>query len=72
MSQANSDFADDIFGDAMAGGGLEEQGMVAEPPVEPAPKYRKQGFSIYSVMLILSFIFLTAAAIMFFIDAEKY
>ena len=29
-------------------------------PEAPAPVYRKQGFSIYTVMLILSFVFLTA------------
>lgn len=37
-----------------------------------APQVRKQGFSIYSVMLILSFVFLLTAAIMFFVNAGKF
>lgn len=32
----------------------------------------KQPFSIYTVLLILSFVFLTAAAIMFFMNAGNY
>ena len=40
---------------------------------EPAPSaFRKRSFDIYSMMLILSFIFLTTAAVLFFLDAEKY
>jgi hypothetical protein len=73
MSQASSDL-DDPFGNAVveadAGGDygtMSEEGMVA-----PAPQYRKQGFSIYSVMLILSFVFLMASAIMFFVNAGKF
>ena len=78
MSQVNSEFGDDPFATAtVEGGGFEEDSMMAqeEAPMAAAPQaptYRKQGFSIYSVMLILSFIFLTAAAIMLFIDADKY
>ena len=45
---------------------------MGEPTAPPAPQYRKQEFSIYSVMLIMSFILLTAAAIIFFVDAGKY
>jgi hypothetical protein len=73
MSLASSDFGeDDAFGDALVESefGGEEQSLV--PQVPPPPAYRKQGFSIYTVMLILSFVFLTTAAIMFFIDAGKY
>lgn len=32
----------------------------------PEQQYRKQGFTIYSMMLLLSFLFLTAASIIFF------
>ena len=72
MSQANSDFGDDAFGDAVMDSGFEEQGLAPSEPVVPVTQYRKQGFSIYTVMLILSFVFLTTAAIMFFVDAGKY
>ena len=78
MSPPNSD---DLFGDdgggaliempADDGGGVE---MQAEPMMAPATPtvHRKQGFSIYSMMLILSFLFLLVATILFFSDAGKY
>lgn len=72
MSQANSEFGEDPFATATIeddGGMMQQQ---SAPVVRQAPRYRKQSFSIYSVMLIMSFVFLTAAAIMFFIDADKY
>jgi len=74
MSQANSEFGEDPFATATIDSPYEEDGMMAEQasPVSEAPRYRKQGFSVYSVMLIMSFVFLTAAAIIFFIDADKY
>ena len=79
MSQVNSDFGDgfgeDPFATATVDGGFEQDAMMSQPeaPAAPqAPKYRKQEFSIYSVMLIMSFVFLSAAAIMFFVDAGKY
>lgn len=72
MSQANSDFGDDPFANAMVESSPED-GMMEQAPVAPAPpQYRKQEFSIYSVMLILSFVFLMIAAILFFMDAGKY
>ena len=72
MSQASSDFGDDAFGDALAEPGPAEQDLATQAQIAPAPRYRKQGFSIYTVMLIMSFVFLVTAAIMFFIDADKY
>ena len=36
----------------------------------PEKQYRKQGFTIYTLMLLLSFLFLTAASIIFFNFAE--
>lgn len=70
MSLANSDFGgDDAFGDALLESTGDDQSLVSTPTVPAPPAYRKQGFSIYSVMLILSFVFLTTAAILFFIDA---
>ena len=72
MSLASSDFGDDdAFGGALMDDGA-EQSMVPESQIAPPPAYQKQGFSIYTVMLILSFVFLTIAAIMYFIDAGKY
>ena len=40
----------------------------------PAPQqlYRKRSFDIYSVMLIISFVLLTTAAVVLFMDAAKY
>ena len=73
MSLANSDFGDDPFADATieSDDGMMQPGE--EAPMAPAPpQFRKQEFSIYSVMLILSFAFLSIAAILFFIDAGKY
>ncbi len=72
MSLANSDFGDDAFGDALMETGDGQSLTPGTPAVPPPPAYRKQGFSIYTVMLILSFVFLTTASIMFFIDAGKY
>ena len=73
MSLASSDFgSDDAFGDALLEPEGEDQSLAPQQPVEAPPSYRKQGFSIYSVMLILSFVFLTTAAILFYMDAAKY
>jgi hypothetical protein len=63
MSQANSDFGD--FGDPMEYDG---QGAAEEMPAAPTPAapILKKGFTIYSVMLIISFVMLLTAAIMLF------
>lgn len=72
MSQASSDL-DDPFGNALVESDAENQGMMTEgEAVPPPPQFRQQGFSIYSVMLILSFVFLSIAAIMFFVNAGKF
>lgn len=53
-----------------------DDSAAAETPPAPAPpsapRYRKQGFSVYTVMLILSFICLLAALIVLFIEAGRY
>ena len=58
---------------------FDDEAMFAEEATEepmegefapPEKQYRKQGFSIYTLMLLLSFIFLTAASIIFFNFAE--
>ena len=73
MSLASSDLGgDDAFGDALVESGGDDQGLANQEQMVAPPEYRKQSFSIYSVMLILSFVFLFAAAILFFIDAGKY
>ena len=53
---------------------LEDSQIQAEAaePIVPAPVYRKQGFSIYTVMLILSFVFLLTAMIFLFIEAGRF
>ena len=61
MSQPNS-FDDEPMMFDEAG---DDQSMTAEV-VEPVKQYRKQRFSIYSLMLLFSFLFLTAASIIFF------
>lgn len=48
------------------------EAVYAAEPAPPSAAYRKRSFDIYSMMLILSFIFLTTAAILFFLDVEKY
>ena len=73
MSLANSDFDDEGFDDALEEMPLDEQGVAGmdanAPPASAEPNYRKQGFSIYSVMLILSFVCLTVAMILLFQEA---
>jgi len=74
MSQVSSDFNEDPFADADvieaddAGMMMAEEEAPAMAP--PPPQYRKQSFSIYSIMLILSFVFLLVAAILFFVEAD--
>ena len=46
--------------------------IAAAPVAPPAPRYRKQGFSIYTFMLIVSFISLLTALILLLIEAGKY
>lgn len=69
MSQANSDMGD--FGDALeydsAQQPAEEMQQFAPPKV-----YRKKGINIYTFMLILSLIFLTAGAIFLFANLDYY
>lgn len=40
--------------------------------VKPTQVYRKQEFNIYSVMLILSFLMLTAATILLFVEVGRF
>ena len=68
MSQLSSDFGDDSFGEALTEAGEEAAGIETAAP----PQYRKQGFSIYTVMLMLSVFFLTVATIVFFYNASSY
>lgn len=77
MSQVNSD---DMFDEV--GGGLivpgEDDGVDMMPeqpmaaPPRPAPSYSQQGFNIYTMLLLLSFLFLLTATILFFSDAGSY
>ena len=68
MSQPSSDFE---TGEVGFEEGYEEQAMPA-PAAPEVPQYRQRGFSIYTVMLILSFVFLTTAAIVLYMEVGKY
>jgi hypothetical protein len=59
MSLADSEFDDAGFGDVGLDQSVEASADDAQntPAAPAAPNYRKQGFSIYTVMLILSFVF---------------
>ena len=67
MSLVNSEFGDEF--DAPQN---EQDGFVSSEPVVSKPSYRKQSFSIYSLMLILSFVFLVVAAILFSVNANEF
>ncbi len=67
-------FGDSDFGDGGFDSGLEAQDWDdanAEGAIAKAAPIKKQGFSIFTVMLIMSFIFLTAAAIMIFMELGR-
>lgn len=69
MSQANSTNMDEF------GGALEydaSQPVEEMPQLAPAPVYKKKGINIYTFMLILSLIFLTAGAIFLFANMGGY
>jgi hypothetical protein len=68
MSQASSDFGD--FGGAIEYDGTQPADDM--PQIAPAPVYRKKGINIYTLMLILSLIFLTAGAILLFTNLGGY
>lgn len=71
MSQQNSNFGDDgMFGDPVDQFDQEESPNA--PVINQAPLYRKQGLNVYTVMLIISFLALTTAAILSFIDVEQF
>ena len=62
MSQPNSIDDEPMMFDEASD---DNQSMAAEV-MQPVKQYRKQGFSIYSLLLLFSFLFLTAASIIFF------
>lgn len=68
MSLADSDLFEEVGFDEAAGTPIEGE-QAPQPPA--APQYRKQGFSIYSVMLILSFVFLVTAMILLFQEVGR-
>ncbi len=80
MSPPNSDPLD-MFDDAEmasldsgdAGFGFDDPGSAEfNLPTVGGRRVERRGFDIYSLMLILSFLMLTAASIMLFMDAAKY
>ena len=76
MSLVDSEFEDVGFGDAgldpVMDSTMEGEGGEPQTPAAPAaPTYRKQGFSIYTVMLILSFVFLITAMILLFMEVDR-
>ena len=66
MSLADSDLFEEVG--EMSG---EPADGTPTPQAPAAPQYRKQGFSIYSVMLILSFVFLVTAMILLFQEVGR-
>lgn len=68
MSQANSNF-EDFGGSLEYDSGQPEESM---PQLATAPVYQKKGVNIYTFMLVLSFIFLTAGAILLFVNMGYY
>ncbi len=71
MSQPSSEMDFDSPDFAVTGESSYEAEQSAPAPA-PVVRYKKQGFSIYTIMLILSFVCLLAALIMLFIEAGKY
>lgn len=71
MSQPNSDFDSPEFEETLESTFAEEP-QAATTMAPPAPRYRKQGFGIYTIMLVLSFLCLLAGMIMMFVEAGKY
>ena len=69
MSLANSDMDD--FGGALE---YDSSTQPAEemPQLAPAKVYRKKGINIYTLMLILSLVFMTAGAIFLFANLDYY
>ena len=71
----DGDFADSSFGDGLDaqelgdGEGWDDSDAAAVA-TRQAP-IKKQGFSIYTVMLIMSFVFLTVAAILIFMELGR-
>lgn len=68
MSQPSSDLDNDFVTAEVSS---DDDALIAQA-APPSPQYRKQGFSIYTMMLILSFLFLTTAGIMFYINTGSY
>ena len=68
MSLADSDLFEEVDIDEASGAPVDE---TPTPQVAAPPQYRKQGFSIYSVMLILSFVFLVTAMILLFQEVGR-
>ncbi len=71
-----SDFGDSSFGDGLDAQGLgDEQGWddvdATAGVASKQAAVKKQGFSIYTVMLIMSFVFLTVAAILIFMELGR-
>jgi hypothetical protein len=69
MSLVDSDFETDGFDDAKSADFDGKPGAPGNLPEQT--KFRKQGFSIYSVMLILSFVFLVTAIVLLFMEVER-
>ena len=74
----DADLVDDGFGGSDFGEGGFDEGLEAqqwdddaEEAVAKAAPIKKQGFSIFTVMLIMSFVFLTVAAILIFMEVGR-
>lgn len=64
MSQPSSN--DEMFGELAD---MEEMTSDAQAPA-PEPQYRSPTFDIYSMLMLLSFLFTTTAAIIFYLNVN--
>ncbi|MEL7497511.1 MAG: hypothetical protein AAFN77_07865 [Planctomycetota bacterium] len=62
MSQPSSD--DEMFSDPMADQSLDQQ------EAEVQQQYRKPEFNVYSMMLLLSFLFVTTSAVILYMNIK--
>ena len=72
MSQPSSNQNPDFFESPELGSFDSSGGQPLNLGPGSKPVVEKHGFTVYTMMLILSFMFLTAASILLFIDAGKY
>ena len=61
--------SDDVFGGFSESDGVQEFATPAKPPKPPKPKAPKD---VYTLILLLSFIFFVAATVLLYLDIASY